>query len=43
MDRPDIINFLVDLIGRGTFQAEVTVELADGSEMTCIQAKIDID
>merc|ERR1711915_50126 len=39
---PELPSTIIDLIGSGTFEASVTVELADGSEMTCIEAKIDI-
>ena len=36
------ILILVDLLASGTYEASATVNYADGSQMTCIQAKIDV-
>merc|ERR1719348_1318515 len=39
---PELPALIVDLLASGTYEASATVNYADGSQMTCIQAKIDV-
>ena len=40
---PDIPDILADLIGSGTYYAEAEVKFADGSQMTCIYIRLQVE
>jgi len=39
---PELPSLIIDLLASGTYELKITALLADGSEMTCIQAKVDL-
>ena len=40
---PDIPDILADLIGSGTYYAEAEVKFEDGSQMTCIYIRVQVE
>ena len=40
---PEIPHILLDLIGAGTYSAEAVIDLADGTQMTCIQLRVQVE
>ena len=40
---PEIPDILVNLIGAGTYSAEAEIKFEDGSQMTCIKVRVEVE